>query len=244
MLDRGTIGDYHLLLAHDVVQKPESYQRVFQKPRMMSARIIMDNSICELGTAVSVDVVLEAVKILPHVECVVLPDVYLKQQETIEQCKDALVSWTEVFKRKVSHWEPRYMMVPQGTSIGWFTYCAQQFARDGRINYWGVPRNIVEYHGSRARAIQAVQMINPHRYTHLLGFSHDVLDDMTCARMPYVTGIDSAVPIRMAHHNIDIGENMHADLPPRKETNWWEDGSYDELARRNHHTVKNWLSQQ
>src|SRR6266566_6354097 len=73
-----TLGDCHLLLAHDIVKKEEEYHDLFNHLGQLSPRklIILDNSVIETGNAVNVDVVAHAASIV-NPTCVVLPDVML-----------------------------------------------------------------------------------------------------------------------------------------------------------------------
>lgn len=213
-------GDYHLLLAHDVADKPKEYGEYFNT---FDCTIIMDNSVIELGGAVDLGTIKKAVD---AVRCttVVLPDVLLDTKKTVEACTRALEEWPKVLGPNV-----KYMYVPQGTTLAAFAYAAEALGDAPGINYWGVPRNLVGQIGSRKDAIEVVHMINPERRIHLLGFSDDLIDDMLCASNPRVKGIDSAVPLRAA----SAGHKMSLSLKIGPRGDWWDTATHNLLMDEN-----------
>lgn len=229
-------GDYHLLLAHDVAARPEEYRKFFNSSHLT---VIMDNSVIELGGAVSLDVITKAV-IEVRTNSLVLPDVLLNAEATVESCKDALPIWDKaVGAWLVDTMDTRkgFMIVPQGLTIQEWAWCAEQFADDPRINYWGIPRNLVRQVGTRNQAIQIAQALNPGRRIHLLGFSDNIIDDVLCSRMRCVKGIDSAVPIRAASEGKEMTFNL--EIGPRG--NWWNECEHVSLMDRNIETYRSWI---
>jgi hypothetical protein len=120
------------------------------------------------------------------------------------------------------------MYIPQGRTPEDFfkAATAEPLMSDQRIKWWGVPRNIVQHHGTRRNAIELVRALNPQRKIHLFGFSENLYDDIICARHPFAFSIDSAVPLR---------QRTQFPSPelvgPRGE--WWEKGRLTPLAIRN-----------
>jgi len=195
----GIIGEYHLLLAHDIISNPlasRAYQDVFGK-RQWEGTVILDNSIIELGNAVDLDVIAEAAEIV-RANVIVLPDVLEDGVATVTSIDDAYDEWAERFDDLLGDNNYRFMMVPQGKTIEEFRDCAEALYQidPGADHMWGIPRNLVKLHGSRTDAITAVHEIDPSYAIHLLGFSDTLADDIECARRQEVGGIDSAVPIR------------------------------------------------
>lgn len=213
-------GDYHLLLAHDVANKPQEYGEYFNA---FNCTIIMDNSVIELGGAVDLGTVKKAVD---AVRCatVVLPDVLLDTKATVEACKAALIEWPKVLGPSV-----KYMYVPQGTTLEAFAYAAEELADAPGINYWGVPRNLVGAIGTRREAIEIVHALNSERKIHMLGFSENLIDDFLCASNPKVYGIDSAVPLRAASLGLKMSYGLK--LPPRGD--WWDTAVHNKLMEEN-----------
>lgn len=223
----GSMGTYHLPLAHDVLEHKDEYHNLFVKSRYADfiSTTILDNSVIELGTAVDINVIGEAAKIV-HANVIVLPDVLLDAEATVANCKAAIPVWREVMFNIYGSRPWSFMIVPQGKTPGEFAWCAEQFANDIDIGWWGIPRNYnIKGLGSRRDAVEIVRSINSSRKIHLLGFSDNIVDDVLSARSEHVAGIDSAVPIRAASLGMKISMGLDADLPPRGK--WWNDPNTD-----------------
>lgn len=228
-------GNYHLILAHDVLNHPVEFTDFFGGYRHQYDTIILDNSVTELGTAVNTDVIEKAAQI-SHANVIVLPDVYNDCDQTIEQCTKALKEWPQYLLSK------NVMYVPQGNTWEEFVRSAEALAKHPGISWWGVPRNLVEKleFGTRRRAALMLYMLNPTRKIHLLGFNNadDIFDDMYCARLPFIEGIDSAVPIRAATLGLEMSFNLK--LPPRGD--WWDTVQHVPLMDRNFNTTRRWAA--
>ena len=232
MATQNVLGNYHLLLAHDVVKHPNECAEIFDHEHQFDT-VIMDNSVAELGEAVDLKMVIEAVQIT-QANVIVLPDAYLDMQRTIDDCARALPSWRSTFQEQLTHqWS--FMMVPQGRTIQEWTKCAEQFGKQGqKINWWGIPRNLTDLPtiGTRLQAIKIASAVRPDRHIHLLGFSDNMIDDVICSKEPAVNGIDSAVPLR-----IPEPFSMTAKVGPRGD--WWEKGQFTLQTKQNLETIRN-----
>ncbi len=236
-LSPSACGDYHLLLAHDVAEHDVEYRKFFGS--IHQPTIIMDNSVIELGNAVDLKVIKKACHAVDSTT-IVLPDVLLDGASTVESCKAAIPLWMDSFSDLgFGVGKPRgFMIVPQGKTLAEFAWCAQQFAHDPGVNFWGVPRNLVKQIGTRKDAIDIVYQLNAHRRIHLLGFSDDVCDDVICASDRRVEGIDSAVPIRCGTLGIEF--NFNSDVPPR-DPNWFDTAEHVPLMDDNINNYKSWI---
>lgn len=234
-LSESSLGNYHLLLAHDVVKHKQRYKKVYDHSNM---EIIMDNSVIELGGAVDLNVILDAC-ITTHFKTVVLPDVLLDGAKTIESCSNAIETWkpkfTEVFGDNKS-WG--FMYVPQGKTIEEFAHSAYALYANHHINYWGIPRNFCDHVATRKIAIEICHSLNPFRRIHLLGFSENLVDDVISSKDHRVSGIDSTVPIRAASYSLPIG--FHTKLPRRGD--WWDTAEYNPLMEQNIKDFRRWIS--
>lgn len=219
------LGSYHLLLAHDILKHKEEYRNTFAVAPWGSPipgyTVILDNSVIELGTAVSIDTILEAAEAV-HPTVIVLPDVLGAAQATIEGAHNALINWTHKINQVLGVGKWTYMVVPQGKNLEEFIWCAQQFKGNPMIGWWSVPRHMTAKLGARTQATALLHKLNPHKKIHLLGFSDNLLDDIITSQLPMVTGIDSAVPIRAATYGFPF-EPVIRNLPPRG--GWWDDAS-------------------
>jgi hypothetical protein len=247
MAEAGQFPADHLTLAHDIVLEKnwKTYENLFSK-RRPGSHVILDNSVVELGKAVDLKMVVEAAKIIKP-SCVVLPDAYLDAEQTIENCKEALGTWPEAFRGlSIAGEGPMPLMfLPQGRSRNDFLRCAQEFKDTPAIQWWGVPRNVVEYHGTRRWAIEVCHYLNAHRKIHMFGFSDNLMDDIISGcGTGAVWSIDSAVPVRCDYAKVRFLPTTV--MPPRGD--WWEKGQYTPQVQQDYLTARRvfqgagWLS--
>lgn len=252
----GLFGWYHLFLAHHTVEHPARFRRLleqqFSKHPHGYLTVIMDNSLVELGGAVDDKMIREAVETitiynpesrhLPRRRFIdvvpVLPDVMGNGPDTVEASADGYHRW-------MANGMPGdgYMLVTQGANWEEFTNLVNFFFVENRedfrnIRWVGIPRKLVQTIGTRARAVKYVQMVAPQAKIHLLGFSGEITDDMFCARMSGVLGIDSAVPVR--YGKVLTPMTSEEEIGPRG--TWWEDGQVSKVHCDNIRSVRSWLS--
>lgn len=224
-------GNYHLLLAHDVVDKAKEYQAIFNEylTRYQNAKltIIMDNSLVECGYAVDNGMVSDAVGIMNQVIYgsgykrgdiyPVLADVLGEGQASYESSVDCGYQWLNDPVLSKCYW----MYVAQGSteresceSVNNMMYSKHETLLR-KLGLLSVPRVVTQKCGSRVKATQYASIFKP---VHLLGFSDDAYDDIAACR--YAVSIDSAVPLRCN----DIW-TPDTKMPPRGD--WWEKGTVD-----------------
>lgn len=203
------IGNYHLLLAHDVLANPNSWRDWSNALRNMRwhleggkiqhPTIIMDSSVIELGKPMPMSKILQAAKIV-NADVIVLPDVIGDQATTHALCYDFELAWrgdsSELRKYE-------YMFVPQGRDLAEYIDSLTFMETHMDCVRWvGLPRDCHE-HGIKSRR-DLINIVNgfesrkgPYKI-HLLGMSnHDLIDDViSCHHADNVVGIDSAVPLR------------------------------------------------
>lgn len=230
---KGNGGSYHLVLAHDILRTPEEY-RHWRSQLILDPTVILDNSITELGSAVDVSVIEEAAEIC-EATVIVLPDVYNNMQATIDSCTAAHYNWPH--DKLLRSGNRKYMFVPQGNTLEEFTYCAEALKDSFLVGWWGIPRNLTNKLGTREKAAKVCAMLNPTRRIHLLGFSDNIIDDMLCASFPWITGIDSAVPLRAATEGKKM--SMVLEMGPRGK--WFEQAPFVPLMQDNVDTVGRWV---
>jgi hypothetical protein len=218
----GKLGDYHLLLAHDVLERPDEYMEIFHD---VEAYIILDNSVIELGHPLDPDQIQRAYEaVQPSV--VVLPDHMRDTTKTLASSIETAKIWAEAGIRN-------FMAVPQGMSLELILQCATIMDKEIEgIVAWGIGRYIVGIDGTRLRVLHEMLSTSglcDGRDIHLLGFSDNLYDDMVCSHHPRVRGIDSAVPIRLGLKGVEF--QLDVSQPPR--------GDYWEQTRLNQQAVCN-----
>ncbi len=201
------LGNYLLLLAHDVLEHAERYRDLCVKVRdnyshMNDTFIIMDNSMVELGKPMDIDHVIAAAMIT-NADCIMTPDVLGDADSTRR-----LIA--EVTTSLLTCGFP-LMRVPQGPNNGALVECVEWIRVNLPIEgeqpeYWGIPRWIATVLGSRIPIVQYINMTSDNARIHLLGTSTNFEDDCRCAMLPNVMGIDSANPLVMGYAGIDISQ--------------------------------------
>lgn len=197
MIHQRIVGDYHLLLAHEILNNPTSWKewgcelREFLWPQ--SPVIIMDSSVIELGKPLPMLDIMEATRIV-GANVVVLPDVIGDALATI----NLVQAFEEEFVKRAVYTGIEFMYVPQGKSLDEYVKSLEYITHRDWITWIGLPRDALKFDGihSREQLIYPSKILCRGKKIHLLGFSDDVMDDFMCCAHPEVIGIDSAVPIR------------------------------------------------
>jgi hypothetical protein len=203
---REAFGDYHLLLAHHTVEHERRFFNLFKRVNELLVAVdaepitvIMDNSIVELGGAVDDDMIRKAVKavrgekvrVLP-----VLPDVMGNGFQTRQMSHDAYIRWFETDMPNDG-----YCVVCQGEDFQDYQESLVMFGNQAAyplIRMLTIPRILTKLEGSRVRAAIRMRDYQETHEIHLLGFSDSITDDIDSAAILPTSGIDSAVPIRIA----------------------------------------------
>ena len=191
MKERGQLGNFHLLLAHEVTKNPGEFHSIFHD--VPNLTVIMDNGVVELGEPVTADVMEFACITVPP-KYIVLPDVIGDRNKTLE----LLGKWFSAYKEVANNCGADLIGVIQGEYTSELLKCADVY-EDGswgaRIAI-GIPRWITKKLGSRMGITAVLAARHNHlKPIHLLGFSDNLMDDMACARIPGVIGIDSSLPV-------------------------------------------------
>jgi len=236
LAQRGEFGDYHLLLAHAVLMDPPAWRHLVATYR--PDFVIMDNSLIELGESLPGTAILEAASIV-QADAIVLPDKLLDMEATLEMAVRAY--------EELPHdgGVPDLMAVVQGESLPEVYQCAEWLVREINPAYLAIPRCLTDEVASRT--VLARELYRRYqRPIHLLGFSHDVFDDVRAARCVGVMGIDSAMPIWYGNLGYDLpvsplGDMREQIVPMRRPSDYWQHTHVSEQAYQNVRRVRSWL---
>ncbi len=190
---QGLYGDYHLLLAHQVLSQREPWRQFLAEIRSKrKIKVIMDNSIIELGQPLPEDQLLEAVHIT-QADYLVLPDKIDDFSTTIWRSFKGAATLAEQLPPYCS-----FLGVVQGRTFTECLTCAETLAHLSALGALAVPRGLPRQFRSRFELTKEVWR-KTKLPIHLLGFSGMLEDDLATASLGDsfgVMGIDSAVPIR------------------------------------------------
>lgn len=209
------LGNYRLLLAHDVIAHPVSYSSVYSKYWTAQRRevtfepdsplIIMDNSVVELGSSVNATQILSAVN-FAYADVLVLADKLLDANATFAMSLN-------MSKGIKLHGKPdhlKYMGVVQGRTVEECIRCAANLATLDDIKVLGVPKVLTRPEAVGSRVVVTARITKEFGLpVHLLGFSHDPEDDQESVALPGVLGIDSSLPLRMAYSGLILTHNLN-----------------------------------
>lgn len=227
------LGDYFLLLAHDVLQHQERYERFFAR---RNCTIIMDNSVIELGNACTAQNLFDAASTIAagNDVCVAIPDVLQDGVKTLERADKFLDEWAGI--PQSDKFEKMY--IPQGKDIKDFSISMEQalYTFPDEFEWVGIARNLTDriFPTRKIATGYISRIVGNHVRLHLLGFSDNVADDIdTCLHLaPYIEGIDSAVPLRLGTKGISVGiADAFPDTGPRGD--WWETVIANDLLLEN-----------
>lgn len=188
---------YHLILAHLVI-RDHKYRDFYRKRSKAGDYIILDNGAVEKrGSSVPVrDVVTAAILTKPAV--VVLPDFLFDGERTYDELINALRSPGLKFLRRV-HPTVKIAAVAQGLDEEEWVESFHILNEAEGLDVIGIPKVTGQTFGSRWRALERVAKYAK-KPCHLLGFWHlSNLEDLQHeAQFPFVLGIDTPKPIRLA----------------------------------------------
>lgn len=211
LYNAGILGDYLLLLAHDVLDNEAAYIELLSNMRAENPAkqpfIILDNSLVELGHPMKMVDIRRASSVV-NADVIILPDCLRDARETIKLSFDFLNSWDYRMYAATGCKNPEFMAVIQGVNVPQLVYCASALAGIAEVTYWGIPRILVKDFGSRMIVDHLVGLSanvpTEQRKVHLLGMSDNLADDIFCAGQLGALGIDSANPLVQGQKGIDI----------------------------------------
>jgi len=179
------LGDYHLLIATEVVKDVDAWHNfwVADQLSLWNRFVIMDNGLIETGAPTDPQTLKDAADAV-NASCIVLPDVLGDYEKTVKAVKASLLEMLQIGRP--------LMGVIQGRNWNEIDNIAQ-FYTDIQVDYLSVPRVMTNIFGTRLSLIHRLRGYN--KPIHLLGFSENMWDDMLSAVQPDVMGIDSATPL-------------------------------------------------
>lgn len=188
---------YHLILAHKVIFD-HRYQKFYAERSKAGDYIILDNGAVEKkGKSVPIkDIVTAAILTRPTV--VVLPDFLFDGERTYDELINAVRSPGLKFLRRV-HPNVKIAAVAQGLDEEEWVESFHILNTTEGIDLIGIPKVTGQTFGVRWKALERIAR-HATKPCHLLGFWHkSTLEDLVHeASFPFVQGIDTPKPIRLA----------------------------------------------
>ena len=168
---RGVMGDYHLLIASEVVKNPQEYTEFYRAWRVTPDHcVVMDNGMIETGYAGDAELLLGATRIV-GAEYILLPDVPDNAEATLQI---AIPVGEEMIAKGY-----RPTPILQGTTRKELVECIKQFAKNLEgFKGFAIPRSINDYECRRSDIAKYLLRRFRTHSVHLLGFSSDLEDDI------------------------------------------------------------------
>ena len=210
----GILGDYLLLLAHEVNKTPKRYMELLKGAQ--STYIILDNGVIELGQAVELgqmtaarDIIRDARGWAP--DMIVLPDVFDDMEGTITNA----YFFHDIYMQNFEN----LMAIPHGKTWAQFMLCTQKLATLEGIKMWGIPRILQRNLGTRSWACHYATL-QSRLPIHLLGFSGNTRDDI-CTCWGDSIGIDSSLPLVLGQLELDLKALLEPGFHVRGAESFW-----------------------
>lgn len=197
-------SDYHLALAH--MMDDEKYVRFYRD----TARgyVMLDNSVIELGDAVDLDFLTEAIVRFQPRE-VVIPDVPGSHDETFENARTMGPILKEQFP------DLKLQVVPQAEDGGavCFVKSMMKFLQIPEVDTIGIPKSLKQ---DRLSVLSLIDKDRPTRWKyHMLGTWGNPIE-IELARMlhgRWLRGVDSKIPVRLGLLGVALHPTYGMMLP-------------------------------
>lgn len=191
-----------MALTHLVLKYPQ-YTKAM---RDFKGYKVLDNSLIELGDAMSMDNILEAAEIIEADE-IILPDAFLNNKGTIERVEIAL---NDICKRNLPY---NIMAVAQGKNLQEWADCFATLESIHEIDVIGIPKVLAKIFPAGRKTVESIWVAS-HKTIHLLGLWYSLVEldylgpdfrsmDTVMATYLYKNGLEID-EIRPDGHTIDL----------------------------------------
>ena len=185
----------HMFLTH-MVEKYPTYAKVAQDAPGYK---ILDNSLIELGGAVSVERVIDAAARIGADE-IILPDVFQNGPETIKAAQDALNTLHKMFPK--GDWPFKLMAVAQGANEEEWYDCYEYLLGMREVDVIGIPKVLAKMHPQgRPHFVNELcnLSVKPH---HLLGVWYSLSELVEYNHREQIRSCDTVILGYMAKYGM------------------------------------------
>lgn len=185
----------HMYLTH-LVEKYPMYVKVAQQA---GGYKILDNSLIELGKAMTIERVLDAAEKIQADE-IILPDVFQNREGTLRAVDMAL---TEIDRRYMGKWPFKLMAVAQGKDYQEWDMCYEQLMADDRIDVIGIPKVCAKMlPGGRPEVMKRSKCRLLEKEHHLLGLWYSASELYQYDHPDMIRSCDTVLASFMARHGL------------------------------------------
>ena len=201
-------NNYYMVLAHRYLTDP-IYRKFYDKKRLKTGSIIiLDNSACELDSALSDQKLIQVISNLKP-DIFVLPDVLDDSAKTLERTLNFITKYNKLIKRKKK--DIRYIAVPQGKTFTSWMKSFDMFYKNNNIDMIGLSNvSSLNIKGIQSfDRIDAIKFLECSGYTfnnkniHILGLGDSGhLEIGRMSKFQYIEGVDTSAPIVHGYYDV------------------------------------------
>lgn len=185
----------HMYLTH-LVEKYPMYVKVAQQA---GGYKILDNSLIELGKAMTIERVLDAAEKIQADE-IILPDVFQDREGTLRAVDRAL---TEIDRRYLGKWPFKLMAVAQGKTWAEWDMCYGDLMARSEVDVIGVPKVCAKMlPGGRPEVMRRSQCKLLEKEHHLLGLWYSASELYQYDHPDMIRSCDTVLASFMAKHGL------------------------------------------
>lgn len=213
-----------MLLTHLVEQYPE-YAKMARESNVYK---ILDNSLIEIGSALSMERLLNAAERIDADE-IILPDVFKDGEATVVEAKKS-IEWLRAHNMLGKY---KLMVVCHGNTFEEWQHCFDQLNAMPEVDVIGVPKVTATWLPSQNRSELYPIFKNTTKEIHLLGSWYSLSELLTLGKecWDFVRSADTCLPALCAIQNKTVWENRDGTIELDKE--------YKELTREKYDQVLN-----
>lgn len=211
-----------MLLTHLVEEYPE-YAEMARNSKVYK---ILDNSLIELGGALSMERLVAAADKIKADE-IILPDVFQNSVETIKEAKKS-IAWLKEHNMLGKY---KIMVVCHGKTLEEWKYCFDQVNAMSEVDVIGVPKVTATWLPNHNRADLFPVFKNTKKEIHLLGSWYNLSELLTLGKecWDFVRSADTCLPALCAIQNKGVWDNRDGTIELDRE--------YSELTREKYDAV-------
>lgn len=235
-----TKSKYHMALAHLVLENA-AYASFYKACSKMGDYVILDNSIIELGSALTIELIIKAAEMIGADE-IILPDAYQDCAGTLQLVERALSRHSGKLKKY------KLMVVPQGKTMSEWLSCYGAITHNfPMISVIGIPKSTSTFSDVADRAglvqyLYAHGLVKYDKEYHLLGVYNNPIEIARMSSHKWIRGVDTCLPVLCGQLGIQFhyDKGMLIDRPSNKPDFYSKSDDFPGLISRNILCMLNW----
>lgn len=196
----------HMFLTHMV----ENHVEYTQVAKDVAGYKILDNSVIELGNALSIGRILAAAEVIGADE-IILPDVYCDGPRTLDFVKRAMNDLDRIYGG-IDNCPYKLMAVAQGETIEEWIECYTELLFMEHVDVIGIPKVLAKMHpGGRPYVVNSYCQLNiKDKQHHLLGVWYSLTEFKEYHNLEAIRSCDTVLPAYLAKYRLEP-EGVRAD---------------------------------